>query len=107
MCFGFEHFFAETAETVVSTPLVLILFRTAGGFFDDAAGEETVEESVEGTRAETDLATGLGAHLLHEGVAVTFTIGQGEEDLELGGSEWQMVFVVRHNSVDDQYIDGR
>ena len=107
MCFGFEHFFAETAETVVSTPLVLILFRAARGFFDDAVGEEPVEQGVEGSGAEADLAVGLGADILHQGVAVAFAFGQGEEYLELGGGEGKMVFGPRHDSVDDQYIDGR
>jgi hypothetical protein len=38
---------------------------------------------------------------------VAFAFGEREEDLELGGGEGKMVFGLRHDSVDDQYIDGR
>jgi hypothetical protein len=107
LCFGFEHFCAETAETVVSTPLVLILFRPAWGFFDDAVGEEAVQESVEGSGAEAELTVGLGADILHQGISVAFAFGQGEEYLELGGGEGEKFFRLGHDSVDDQYIDGR
>jgi hypothetical protein len=107
LCLSFQHFFAETAETVVSTPLVLILFRASRGFFDDSVGEEPVQERVEGSGAEADLAIGLCTDILHQGVAVAFAFGEREENLELGGGEGKMVFGLRHDSVDDQYIDGR
>ena len=73
------------------------MFRAAGGFFDDAISEEAVQECVEGSRADFDL--------LYKGVAVPFAFGEGEEDLELGGGEGEIVFRLRHNSVDGKYID--
>jgi hypothetical protein len=103
----FEDTSPETAQTIVSTPPILILFRTAWGFFDDAAGEKAVEEGVESSGADFELPVGLRADVLHEGLPVTLAFGQGEEYLELGGGKGKKFFRLRHGSIDDRYIDSR
>jgi hypothetical protein len=75
---------AESGEAVVAAALVV----GEAGFEDEAAGEEAVDGAVERAGTHGDVLAGFE----HDGVAVLFAVGEGEEDGEDGGGEGEMVF---------------
>ena len=78
---------AEGGEAVVAAAFVV----GEAGFGDEARGEEAVDGAVEGAGAHGDVLAGFE----HDGVAVLFSVGEGEEDGEDGWGEGEMVFEVR------------
>ncbi len=63
-----------------------VVFAGAGlvAFGDPSGGLHALDSAVEGAWADADAVAGLAGDFLHDGVAVAFLGGEGEEDLEFG-----------------------
>jgi hypothetical protein len=99
--FGGEDGAAEAGEAVGAAAAgVVSLF---GELFDEAGGEELLEVVIERAGADFVLAAGVARDLEHDGVAVEVSAGEGEQDVEGGGREREMLLGVGFHIRDTIY----
>ena len=94
-CFCAENRGSEIGEPVVSAALVV----GEACFFDEAAAHHAVDGTVERAGAHGEAASAVFGYGLHDGVAVLFAVGEGEQDGEDGGGEREVL--VRRAHVTD------
>jgi hypothetical protein len=88
--FGSEDGVAGAGEAVGAAAAgVVIVF--GGQLFDEAGGEELLEIVIERAGADLVLAAGVARDLKHDAVAVKVTAGEGEQDVEGGGGEGEVL----------------
>src|SRR5918998_2975499 len=83
---------AEAGEAVEAAPLVVRGFAGVGplpGLLDHAALLQALERPVERARPQPHPPSGPLPHLQHDPVAVTFTVGQRQQDVQRDGRQGQ------------------
>ena len=80
---GGENPVAEAGDAIVAPARVV----GEAGFFDELVADHAVDGAVEGAGAELDGSSGGFGGLFHDGVAVFFSAGEGEENGEDCGGE--------------------
>ena len=83
--FGARGSFSEVGEAVVAAALVFAGF--SAGFLNQPKFEQALDGAIKGTGAQSKFAAGALLHILHNGVAVGVTGGEGDQDLEEGRGE--------------------
>ena len=77
---------SERCDPVVAAALVVQLGGGAlAGLVDEALLQEALDGSVEGPRAQPQLPTGPGRHILDDGVAVPVLVREGERMWKVAG----------------------
>jgi hypothetical protein len=74
---------AEACNPVIP-PTDIVGARPSVELFDESVREQTLDRPVERAGSEAELAAGTGLDVLHDGVAVTFTVCDREKDVEGG-----------------------
>src|SRR5262245_5422176 len=80
---------AEPGQPVVPPPLV-VAGRTPEGLLDQAVVEHLADGAVERAGTHPHVAVRPLGDLLHDGVAVLFSLAEGDQDVEHGRSERQL-----------------
>jgi len=84
---------AERCDSIVAAPFVVgVRRRPPQGFDDESIVEQAREEAIERTGLELDAAARARRGLAHDGVAVSLTVQEHEEDVERIGFERKEVF---------------
>jgi hypothetical protein len=77
---GGEDAMAEAGDAIVAPARVV----GEAGFLDELVADHAVDGAVEGAGAELDGSSGGFGGFFHDGVAVFFSVGEGEDDGEDG-----------------------
>src|SRR5918999_1230916 len=83
---GGRDTFAERCDAIVATAFVVARRgRPFVALLDQSGGEHPFDRPVQRARPEPDATPRATNDLLHDRVAVPLPVGEGEQDLELGG----------------------
>jgi len=85
---GGEDSVTEVCDAIVASASVV----GEAGFFDELVADHAVDGAIEGAGAQLDGSSCGFSGFFHDGVAVFFSAGQGEEDREDGGGKGYEVF---------------
>jgi hypothetical protein len=87
---GGEDAAAQSAEAIVSAARGVV-FGPGGGLLYESRLHEALQVVVKGAGAQLKSPFRLARHFLHDGVAVHFLTGEGEQNMQGGRSEREEV----------------